>query len=125
MLMQTYPMPAHSYRYSDFSDDENSDDESDRCTEMSLDSSVATSRTSVDLSMRSASPTPSVLSITSSLRAQAYRQEHGRGINNYSDVYHLPADDEELERLGPFNYPFFPSFPSSMSKTNNMNSSVE
>lgn len=38
--------------------------------------------------------------MTSSLRAQAYRQEYGRGLNNYSDVYRLPADDEELDRLG-------------------------
>ncbi|KAF8559931.1 S-adenosyl-L-methionine-dependent methyltransferase [Imleria badia] len=66
---------------------------------MSLDASVASSRTSADISMRSASPAPSVFSVTSSLRAQAYRQEYGRGLNNYSDVYRLPADDEELERL--------------------------
>jgi hypothetical protein len=39
-------------------------------------------------------------SVTSSIRAASYRQEYGRGINNYSEVYQLPADDEELERLG-------------------------
>ncbi|KAH7881697.1 hypothetical protein F5I97DRAFT_1928082 [Phlebopus sp. FC_14] len=84
-------------------DDSDSDGESDRFTDMSLDSfapSVASSKTSVDVSMRSASPAPSVFSVTSSLRAQAYRQEYGRGLNNYSDVYRLPADDEELDRLG-------------------------
>ncbi|KAG8219411.1 hypothetical protein J3R82DRAFT_333 [Butyriboletus roseoflavus] len=89
-------MSANPYS---LSDDTDSDDDSDRYTEMSLDSSVATSRTSVDQSMRSPSPTPSVFSFTSSMRAQAYRQEYGRGLNNYSDVYRLPADDEELERL--------------------------
>ncbi|KAL4070503.1 hypothetical protein J3A83DRAFT_4094944 [Scleroderma citrinum] len=49
--------------------------------------------------MRSQSPTPSVFSMTSSLRAQAYKQEYGRDLNNYSDVYRLPADEEELDRL--------------------------
>lgn len=39
-------------------------------------------------------------SMTSSLRAASYRHEFGRGINNYSEVYRLPADDEEFERLG-------------------------
>ncbi|KAJ7204464.1 hypothetical protein GGX14DRAFT_460500 [Mycena pura] len=55
--------------------------------------------TSVDISMRSASPVPSVWSMTSSLRANVVRQEYGREINNYSEVYRLPADDEELDRL--------------------------
>ncbi|KIL01069.1 hypothetical protein PAXRUDRAFT_821087 [Paxillus rubicundulus Ve08.2h10] len=96
-------MPFHSHNYPiHTSDDGDSDDESDRYTDMSLDSfspSVASSKTSFDLSMRSASPTPSVFSMTSSLRAQAYRQEYGRDLNNYSDVYRLPADGEELDRL--------------------------
>ncbi|RDB28437.1 Secondary metabolism regulator laeA [Hypsizygus marmoreus] len=59
----------------------------------------ASSHTSYDVSMRSGSPAPSVWSMTSSIRAQAFKQEFGRGINNYSEVYRLPADDEELERL--------------------------
>jgi hypothetical protein len=62
--------------------------------------SVASSQTSYDVSMRSTSPVPSVWSITSSLRAQAFKQEYGRGLNNYSEVYRLAADDEELDRLG-------------------------
>jgi len=49
--------------------------------------------------MRSASPAPSIYSMTSSLRAASYREEFGRGLNNYSDVYSLPADQEELTRL--------------------------
>ncbi|KAJ7148908.1 S-adenosyl-L-methionine-dependent methyltransferase [Mycena filopes] len=57
------------------------------------------SRTSHDVSMRSASPTPSVLSMTSSMRTQAFKQEYGRKLNNYSELYRLPADDEELDRL--------------------------
>jgi SAM-dependent methyltransferase len=95
-------MPAHPYSRPDFlpdDDDTDTDTDSDRYTEMSLDASEASSRTSADLSMRSASPVPSVASVTSSLRAQAYRHEYGRGLNNYSDVYRLPADDEELDRL--------------------------
>ncbi|KAI0035129.1 S-adenosyl-L-methionine-dependent methyltransferase [Vararia minispora EC-137] len=73
---------------------------------MSIDSrsSIRTTATSVtsyddDASMRSGSPQPSVYSMTSSIRAASYRHEYGRGVNNYSDVYWLPADDEELDRL--------------------------
>jgi hypothetical protein len=65
-------------------------------------SAGASSHTSYDVSMRSGSPTPSVWSMTSSIRAQAFKQEFGRGLNNYSEVYRLPADDEELDRLGFF-----------------------
>ncbi|KAF9021752.1 hypothetical protein BDZ89DRAFT_1198365 [Hymenopellis radicata] len=57
------------------------------------------SYTSYDVSMRSGSPTPSVWSMTSSIRANAYKEEFGRGLNNYSEIYRLPADAEELERL--------------------------
>ncbi|KAI9057027.1 hypothetical protein FKP32DRAFT_1615516 [Trametes sanguinea] len=66
---------------------------------MAFAPSVVTSATSHDWEMRSASPAPSVYSMTSSLRAASYRHEFGRGINNYSEVYRLPADDEEFERL--------------------------
>jgi hypothetical protein len=76
----------------------------DSCTDFGSDvfstRSAATSATSHDLSMRSGSPAPSVYSVTSSLTAASYRQEYGRGVNNYSDVYRLPADDEEFDRLG-------------------------
>lgn len=61
-----------------------------------------TSRTS--FSTRSVSPTLSVWSMTSSLRAEAYIQEFGRDLNNISEIYHLPADAEELERLGEINF---------------------
>lgn len=42
----------------------------------------------------------SVFSISSSVRAQSFKHEYGRGLNNYSEVYQLPADGEELDRLG-------------------------
>ncbi|KAI3622658.1 hypothetical protein WG66_015915 [Moniliophthora roreri] len=61
--------------------------------------SVASSRTSHNQSMRSASPAPSVASMTTSILAQIYKEEYGRGLNNYSEVYRLPADREELNRL--------------------------
>jgi len=85
------------------SDDAASDCDSDHSALMSLDSffeSNGTSRTSVDFSMRSPSAAPSVFSMTSSMCAQVYKKEYGRDLNNYSDVYWLPADEEELERLG-------------------------
>ncbi|KZO90604.1 S-adenosyl-L-methionine-dependent methyltransferase [Calocera viscosa TUFC12733] len=50
-------------------------------------------------SIRSSSPTRSVYSLTSSLREQAFREVHGRSVNAHSDVYLLPADDEETRRL--------------------------
>lgn len=38
--------------------------------------------------------------MTSSLHTAAYRTEFGRKLNNHSEIYSLPADEEELERLG-------------------------
>ncbi|KAI0323106.1 hypothetical protein OF83DRAFT_1048220 [Amylostereum chailletii] len=91
--------------YSDL-DFPSSDDERDRDDDIAPSSSSSSrsspapsSATSHDVSMRSASPAPSVYSVTDSLRAASYRHEYGRGMNNYSDVYRLPADDEELQRL--------------------------
>lgn len=52
---------------------------------------------------RSASP-DSVRSMTSSQHAAAYRLEYGREINNHSDMYRLPADDEEMNRLSEHFY---------------------
>ncbi|KAA1471411.1 hypothetical protein DENSPDRAFT_799321 [Dentipellis sp. KUC8613] len=80
-----------------------SDDDSDLLSvhshSVSSFPSSHSSATSYNVSMRSASPAPSVYSITSSLRAQSFRHEFGRGVNNYSDIYRLPADDEEFDRL--------------------------
>ena len=83
--------------------DSASDDESDGYSMVSGSCAVsgrASSVTTEDWEMRSASPTQSVFSVTSSLRVTAFRHEYGRGLNNYSEIYRLPADDEELERLG-------------------------
>ncbi|CAL1694319.1 unnamed protein product [Somion occarium] len=60
--------------------------------------SNASSATS-DWEMRTPSPEPSVYSMTTSMREAAYRELHGRNVNSYSDVYSLPADDQELQRL--------------------------
>ncbi|KAL0576872.1 hypothetical protein V5O48_005107 [Marasmius crinis-equi] len=79
-------------------------EDSDVCSTTSLPifsppPSVATSRTSYDHSMRSPSPGPSVRSLTGSMLERVFRHEYGRGFNNYSEVYQLPADREELDRL--------------------------
>jgi hypothetical protein len=70
---------------------------------LNVSGTVSTSATSYenDQSMRSGSPA-SVMSLTDSLLQEnvLYRQEYGRNLNNYSNVYRLPADDEEFERLG-------------------------
>ena len=29
-----------------------------------------------------------------------YKQEYGPSLNNCSDIYRFPADDEEFDRLG-------------------------
>ncbi|EKM61450.1 uncharacterized protein PHACADRAFT_248069 [Phanerochaete carnosa HHB-10118-sp] len=61
-------------------------------------SAHASSITSVEMaSVRSASP--SVISINSCIRASVFRHEYGRRLNNYSEVYRLPADEDEQERL--------------------------
>ncbi|KAI0068004.1 hypothetical protein BV25DRAFT_1875105 [Artomyces pyxidatus] len=93
-----YALPPSHHPPSTMHDNYESDDDSDL---ISVDSRLtrASSATSYDVSMRSGSPAPSVYSITSSLRANSYRHEYGRGLNNYSEVYRLPADDEELDRL--------------------------
>ena len=80
-----------------------SDDESDAGSIMSgsyIMSGRASSVTSADTSMRSVSPGPSIMSVGSAIRVNSFRHEYGRGLNNYSEVYRLPADDEELDRLG-------------------------
>lgn len=66
------------------------------------ETSSATTYT-LNSSMRSGSPVPSVIPIDEDMLANAYRKEHGRSINNYSDVYSLPADEEELDRMGMYD----------------------
>ncbi|KZO94087.1 S-adenosyl-L-methionine-dependent methyltransferase [Calocera viscosa TUFC12733] len=47
----------------------------------------------------SLSPAPSVYSLTDSLREASFKRVHERSFNNHSDVYMLPADEEEINRL--------------------------
>ncbi|KAF6754291.1 S-adenosyl-L-methionine-dependent methyltransferase [Ephemerocybe angulata] len=44
-------------------------------------------------------PSPSNQSLTASMRETLYREEYGRELNTFSDVYRLPADEEEIDRL--------------------------
>jgi hypothetical protein len=97
--------PSLPLTMDDHIDDSFSDFESDIFSTHTATSSA----TSHDVSMRSGSPAPSVYSVTSSLRAASYRQEYGRGVNNYSEVYRLPADDEELDRLGTHSLNYYPN----------------
>ncbi|KAF5341849.1 hypothetical protein D9611_001724 [Ephemerocybe angulata] len=50
-------------------------------------------------SERFRTPSPSNYSVTPSVRESMYREEFGREINTYCDVYRLPADEEEIDRL--------------------------
>lgn len=106
LLVQHSLDPMHSLFSTDPIDDDYDIRSESSITGMS-DSSLdrfpprsESSATTHDIDMRSASPAPSVYSMTSSLREAAFRQEYGRGLNNFSDVYQLPADEEELQRLG-------------------------
>jgi len=55
------------------------------------------------VSMRTPSPEPEpIIHMDEQLRATLYREEFGRNLNSYSDVYKLPVDEEELDRLGIF-----------------------
>ena len=85
--------------------DNDTDSDADSVASFPAFSVGVSSRTSFDASIRSGSPAPSVWSVTNSIRTQAVRQEFGRGVNNYSEVYRLPADDEELIRLGASSLP--------------------
>jgi len=80
--------------------DDDNDTESDSYSSAAFPPfSTGTASSQTTYSIRSSSPVPSVLSMTSSMRAQAFILEYGRGVNNYSEVYRLPADDQEIERL--------------------------
>ncbi|KAJ7938760.1 hypothetical protein B0H13DRAFT_2301402 [Mycena leptocephala] len=57
------------------------------------------SQTSCSDFLRSDSASPSVRSITSSILEQAFREQFGRKLNSRSEVYRLPADEEEVARL--------------------------
>jgi hypothetical protein len=58
---------------------------------------------------RSASPA-SLITLSESIRERFFREEHGRRMNNYSEVYRLPADEEEWARLGVYVQFQFASF---------------
>lgn len=51
-------------------------------------------------SVRSGSPTESIYSLTPSLLESSFMNVHGRTLNSHSEVYQLPADEEEIYRLG-------------------------
>jgi len=54
--------------------------------------------------VRASSPTPSVYSLTSSTIERSFKKVAGRCVNARSDVYGLPADDQEVKRLDNQHY---------------------
>ncbi|KZW00512.1 S-adenosyl-L-methionine-dependent methyltransferase [Exidia glandulosa HHB12029] len=66
-----------------------------------IDSSVGDESDRDELASLSSlnSPAPSVYSLTESLIQASFRKEFGRDVQNHSEVYHLPADVPEFERL--------------------------
>ena len=73
-----------------YDDDDDDDSDGARTTATSQD----------DESMRSTSPMPSVLGIDADLRAAMLREVDGRGMSAYNEMYLLPVDQQEFERLG-------------------------
>lgn len=78
----------------------------DECSELyslfSAPECASTTPTSADLDDSETSwpsPAPSVYSVTESIIAQSFTDEFGRKLNSYSNIYRLPADDEEITRL--------------------------
>ncbi|EAU92569.1 hypothetical protein CC1G_06580 [Coprinopsis cinerea okayama7 len=66
--------------------------------------SSATSFTHNPSSVASEDSEPEVIEITHEMHAAMYKHEFGRSLNNYSDVYRLPVDEEELGRLSKQHY---------------------
>ena len=81
----------------DWESDTESDGTSDSVVSMNVASQSSATSYEVDSSMRSDSP-HSVLTVDSSM--EFYQDDHGRLVNTQCDIYRLPADQEELERLG-------------------------
>ncbi|KAH6917073.1 S-adenosyl-L-methionine-dependent methyltransferase [Coprinopsis sp. MPI-PUGE-AT-0042] len=67
----------------------------------SSSSSVSSSVTSYthDPSDSEGSPPTAVIELTDEQHAAMYKEEYGRSLNAYSDVYQLPVDEEEFGRL--------------------------
>ena len=99
-LLLHNPQTLHRYYNHlpmDFESDLETESERYSIASGSMVSQSVSSATSYAVSMRSPSPL-SVMSVTSDM--QFFKNEFGRQLNNYSDVYRLPADVEELNRLG-------------------------
>jgi hypothetical protein len=77
--------------------DSESDMETDTSSVVYMDSECQSSVTSyeADQSMWHSSLPVSIISITST--SQFFKNSHGRWLNNYSDIYSLSTDAEELE----------------------------
>ena len=43
---------------------------------------------------------PAIIPVTEDMRASMVKEEFGRGLNTRHEMYQLPADDEEWDRLG-------------------------
>jgi hypothetical protein len=97
------PGPQDFTRFRDRSRDMDSDSDSDDAmsedSQYRFDGSHADD-SDEDMRVRSPSPTPSTVSLTGSFLERAFRMEHGRKFNAFSDIYCLPADREELDRHG-------------------------
>ena len=101
-LIPPRPVPAMSWPHLTADVDMGSSSDQETASVMSFDPFTGTSASSAtDIQDHtSISSGASVFSMSSSIRAQSFKHEYGRGLNNYSEVYQLPADDEELDRLG-------------------------
>ncbi|KAJ3558132.1 hypothetical protein NP233_g11570 [Leucocoprinus birnbaumii] len=112
-VLHSYDLTHRNRHYSDDefemevdSDDYMTETETESTTSTAVlsqfEGTVATTVTSMDdeASMRTPSPEPEpIMQMDEPLRSTLYKSEFGRNLNNYSDIYKLPADEEELDRL--------------------------
>ena len=94
-----FPMPCSHFAHDE---DMYSNSDADTASLMSFEpfSGMSASSATDIQDHASMSSGASVFSMSSSIRTHSFKHEYGRGLNNYSDVYQLPADGEELDRLG-------------------------
>ncbi|KAF5352407.1 hypothetical protein D9756_005826 [Leucocoprinus leucothites] len=108
--LRSSPSTCRARHYSDDDFEMDMDDEWTTETESETSATIfsvgrtnATTETSVDddgISMRSQTPEPEpIMHMDEVLRSNLYKLEFGRNLNSFSDIYKLPADEEELDRL--------------------------
>jgi hypothetical protein len=67
------------------------------------DANSMTTFSRVPTSQRSPSPEVETVVVDDDIARELIKEEYGRTVSNYSDLYFLPLDEEERERLREYN----------------------